>query len=101
MATYRPAGPGRRRSEGASRARPWIRGRLSISALAGPQSDDGSRQKASGRDAMMDKPLYRVAAAGLDPRDARLIEIVFRHSQYNRYAFQFVPADSFESIDIL
>jgi CheY-like chemotaxis protein len=50
---------------------------------------------------MMDKPLYRVAAAGLDPRDARLIEIVFRHSQYNRYAFRFVPADSFESIDIL
>ncbi|MFA7503307.1 MAG: response regulator [Burkholderiaceae bacterium] len=50
---------------------------------------------------MMDKPLYRVAAAGLDPRDARLIEIVFRHSQYNRYAFQFVPVDSFDAVDIL
>ncbi len=50
---------------------------------------------------MMDKPLYRVAAAGLDPRDARLIEIVFRHSQYNRYAFEFVPTGSFESVDIL
>lgn len=50
---------------------------------------------------MMDKPLYRVAAAGLDPRDARLIEIVFRHSQYNRYAFQYVPVDSFDAVDIL
>lgn len=33
------------------------------------------------------RPLYRVATAGLDPRDVRLIEIIFRHSQYNRYSY--------------
>lgn len=49
----------------------------------------------------MDKPLYRVATAGLDPRDARLIEIVFRHSQYNRHAFCLAAADRLDDADIL
>ena len=53
------------------------------------------------RDAMIDKPLYRVAAAGLDPRDARLIEIVFKHSQYNRYEFRMVSAEHPDDVDIL
>lgn len=50
---------------------------------------------------MDSKPLYRVGAAGLDPRDWRLIEIVFKHSQYNKYEFQLVPEVTPESIDIL
>ncbi len=47
------------------------------------------------------KPVYRVGAAGLDPRDWRLIEIVFKHSQYNRYEFQLVQDVAPSSIDIL
>lgn len=50
---------------------------------------------------MIDKPLFRVAVAGLDPRDARLIEIVFKHSQYNRYEFRLVPSEHPDDIDIL
>lgn len=50
---------------------------------------------------MMHRSQYRVAAAGLDARDARLIEIVFRHSQYNRHAFEVVPADPLDDVDIL
>ncbi|MEZ5726839.1 MAG: response regulator [Burkholderiaceae bacterium] len=50
---------------------------------------------------MSDKPLYRVAAAGLDPRDERLIEIVFKHSQYNRFEFVLVEPGDFSDIDIL
>ena len=36
------------------------------------------------------RPVFRVASAGLDPRDERLIEIVFEHSQYNRYDFRMI-----------
>jgi DNA-binding response OmpR family regulator len=36
---------------------------------------------------MKRRAAYRVAVAGLDARDLRLIEIVFRHAQYNRYEF--------------
>lgn len=50
---------------------------------------------------MENRPQYRVAAAGLDPRDVRLIEIVFKHSQYNRYAFRFEPKSDPLGIDIL
>ena len=50
---------------------------------------------------MSDKPVYRVGAAGLDPRDGRLIEIVFRHSQHNRHAFQLCPRIEAGSVDIL
>jgi len=50
---------------------------------------------------MESRPEYRVAAAGLDPRDVRLIEIVFKHSQYNRYAFRFETGPDPLGADIL
>ncbi|MEZ5661066.1 MAG: response regulator [Burkholderiaceae bacterium] len=48
-----------------------------------------------------EKPVYRVAIAGLEARDARLIEIVFRHSRYNRVSFELVQASERSVIDIL
>ena len=50
---------------------------------------------------MPSRPVYRVAAAGLDPRDLRLIEIVFKHSQYNRFEFVLEPRLVPETVDIL
>ncbi|MCO5107172.1 MAG: response regulator [Burkholderiaceae bacterium] len=50
---------------------------------------------------MPSRPVYRVAAAGLDPRDVRLIEIVFKHSQYNRFEFVLEPRLVPETVDIL
>lgn len=50
---------------------------------------------------MGDKPVFRVGAAGLDPRDWRLIEIVFRHSQYNRYEFRLASRVDPDSIELL
>ncbi|MCZ2415500.1 MAG: response regulator [Burkholderiales bacterium] len=50
---------------------------------------------------MPSRPVYRVAAAGLDPRDVRLIEIVFKHSQYNRFEFVFEPVLVSDRLDIL
>ncbi len=47
------------------------------------------------------RPSYRVGAAGLDPRDWRLIEIVFKHSQYNRYEFTLIEDLSATPINIL
>jgi len=47
------------------------------------------------------KPRYHVATAGLDSRDARLIEIVFRHSQYNAVDYRLVPPDAVKPADIL
>jgi CheY-like chemotaxis protein len=44
---------------------------------------------------MSDKPSFDVAVVGLDAQHLRLIEIVFRHIQYNRYLFRLVaPRDS-------
>jgi CheY-like chemotaxis protein len=37
---------------------------------------------------MSAKPLFRVGVYGLDVRDVRLIEIVFKHSQYNKFEFR-------------
>lgn len=50
---------------------------------------------------MDSKPRYRVGAVGLDPRDWRLIEIVFKHSQYNRFEFTLVDDVAPGAIDIL
>ena len=50
---------------------------------------------------MEDKPLFRVGAAGLDPRDSRLIEIVFKHSQYNKYEYQLTTSLEHGAVDIL
>ncbi len=47
------------------------------------------------------KPVYRVSAAGLDPRDVRLIEIVFKHSQYNPFGFVLDAKLDPEAVDIL
>jgi CheY-like chemotaxis protein len=60
-----------------------------------PQQGDSVQISASKR------PVYRVASAGLDPRDVRLIEIVFRHSQYNRYDFQVLEGLDLTRTDIL
>ncbi|MBX3591178.1 MAG: response regulator [Burkholderiaceae bacterium] len=50
---------------------------------------------------MPSRPVYRVAAAGLDPRDVRLIEIVFKHSQYNRFEFVLEQRLVPETVDLL
>lgn len=47
------------------------------------------------------RPVFRVASAGLDPRDVRLIEIVFQHSQYNRYDFLMLEDLNLTRADIL
>jgi len=47
------------------------------------------------------RPLYHVAAVGLDPRDVRLIEIVFRHCRYNRFEYALDAQIDPDLIDIL
>jgi CheY-like chemotaxis protein len=47
------------------------------------------------------KPRFRVAVAGLDLRDVRLIEIVFKHCQYNRYEFALTHNFSVGAVDLL
>ena len=50
---------------------------------------------------MSPRPVFRIASAGLDPRDVRLIEIVFQHSQYNKYDFQMLDDLDLTRTDIL
>ena len=50
---------------------------------------------------MSDKPSFDVAVVGLDPQHLRLIEIVFRHIQYNRYLFRLVDASDPSRADVL
>jgi CheY-like chemotaxis protein len=50
---------------------------------------------------MANKRVYKVTTAGLDVRDVRLIEIVFKHSQYNKYEFALVSGEQVEDIDLL
>jgi CheY-like chemotaxis protein len=50
---------------------------------------------------MIDKPSFSVTVAGLDAQHLRLIEIVFRHIQYNRYLFRLVPDGEPAAADIL
>lgn len=47
------------------------------------------------------RPVFRVASAGLDPRDVRLIGIVFQHSQYNKYDFRMLDGLDLAGTDIL
>ena len=47
------------------------------------------------------KQSFKVAVAGLDIRDVRLIEIVFKHSQYNRYEFKLVNEIAPGTLDLL
>ena len=48
-----------------------------------------------------DKPVFRVGVAGLGARELRLIDVVFRHSRYNRYAFRLADAACGEDCDIV
>jgi CheY-like chemotaxis protein len=50
---------------------------------------------------MASKRVYKVTTAGLDVRDVRLIEIVFKHSQYNKYEFALVTGEQIDEIDLL
>ncbi len=50
---------------------------------------------------MNTKQQFRVAVAGLDMRDVRLIEIVFKHSQYNRYEFVLVSECAPGEVDLV
>jgi CheY-like chemotaxis protein len=51
---------------------------------------------------MSSKPSFSVAVVGLDAQYLRLIEIVFRHIQYNRYVFRLVePGVPDDAADIL
>lgn len=50
---------------------------------------------------MSDKPSYTVTVAGLDAQHLRLIEVVFRHIQYNRFVFRLAEVDEHESADVL
>ncbi len=50
---------------------------------------------------MANKRVYKVTTAGLDVRDVRLIEIVFKHSQYNKYEFALVSGEQVDEIDLL
>jgi CheY-like chemotaxis protein len=60
-----------------------------------------SGHRHTGQDGMKQRSSYRVAVAGLDERDVRLIEIVLGHGQYNPY--EFVLLDSFDpgAVDLL
>jgi CheY-like chemotaxis protein len=50
---------------------------------------------------MANKRVYKVTTAGLDLRDVRLIEIVFKHSQYNKYEFALVTGEQVDEVDLL
>ncbi|RPH46169.1 MAG: response regulator [Burkholderiales bacterium] len=50
---------------------------------------------------MSDKPSFTVTVVGLDAQHLRLIEVVFRHIHYNRYAFRLVAPDATEAADVL
>lgn len=50
---------------------------------------------------MSDRPIFRVGVAGLDPRDARLIEILFRHGRRNPHDFRLLDLLDMTAIDIL
>ncbi len=47
------------------------------------------------------KPSFAVAVVGLDPEHLRLIAIVFRHIQHNRYLFRLVSPDTLDTADVL
>ena len=64
--------------------------------LSGPNVIDHAKDNS-----MTVKQSFKVAVAGLDIRDVRLIEIVFKHSQYNRYEFKLVNEISPGTLDLL
>jgi len=50
---------------------------------------------------MGSRSIYRVAVAGMDVRDVRLVEILFRHSPHNAFAYELVEANGSTPPDIL
>jgi CheY-like chemotaxis protein len=50
---------------------------------------------------MNGKPIFRVGVYGLELRDVRLIEIVFKHSQYNKYEFRRAETETGAASDLL
>ncbi|MFM1991364.1 MAG: hypothetical protein RJA99_4321 [Pseudomonadota bacterium] len=50
---------------------------------------------------MSDKPCFSVAVAGLDAQHLRLIEVVFRHIQYNRFAYRLAAPYEEAASDLL
>ena len=50
---------------------------------------------------MPDKPCFLVTVVGLDTQHTRLIEVVFRHVQYNRFAFRLAAPDEYDAADVL
>ncbi|HYF59709.1 MAG TPA: hypothetical protein VEA81_12215, partial [Burkholderiaceae bacterium] len=50
---------------------------------------------------MSDTPTFDVAVVGLDAQRLRLIETVFRHLRYNRYAFRLAAPEAWASADLL
>jgi CheY-like chemotaxis protein len=46
-------------------------------------------------DTMNPKPRFTLAVTGLDPHQLRIIEIVFRHSLHNRYAYRLAASGHF------
>lgn len=50
---------------------------------------------------MSAKPSFAVAAVGLEPEHLRLIAIVFRHIEHNRYLFRLVAPDGVDTADVL
>ncbi len=50
---------------------------------------------------MNGKPIFRVGVYGLELRDVRLIEIVFKHSQYNKYEFRRAETEAGVKADLL
>ena len=42
---------------------------------------------------MNPKPRFTLAVTGLDPNQLRMIEIVFRHSVHNRYAYRLAVSE--------
>lgn len=50
---------------------------------------------------MTDKPAFSVSVVGLDPQHLRLIAIVFRHIQYNRFVFRLARPEDAARADIL
>ncbi|MBA3479268.1 MAG: response regulator [Lautropia sp.] len=57
-------------------------------------SSDGGHPQGS-------RPVFQVVSAGLDPRDLKLIGIVFLHSRYNRYDFRLLQDLDLNQADIL
>lgn len=92
-------GAGAPRPSGAVR-RPWREAHDTVAARL-RRGYDRTMPVFRGSAPMSDKPSFDVAVVGLDPQHLRLIEIVFRHIQYNRYLFRLADPAHDTGADIL